>query len=198
VPRRKSKAELPDDLVPHPRFGSKPIPSGNVVLAGEIDRGFYRRPQEVFFPESAIPADLSRQNYSVSPRKWYVDILKTCRDCRRPFLFFAKEQQYWYETLRYFIDSDCVRCVECRKLQQTLRQHHGRFSRLVNVKLLSDSELEELTDDAHALWVDGCLHNENTLRRINNLAQKRIAKRQSAMRLKRLVDGLKGDAGKKS
>ncbi len=41
-------------------------------------------------------------------------MLAVCRTCARTFLFFAREQQYWYEDLHFYIDTDCVHCPTCR------------------------------------------------------------------------------------
>ena len=62
----------------------------------------YLSNRRAYFPESAIPADESRQNYSVIPRLCYVDELRRCRKCDRDFIFFAREQHFWYEVLRFW------------------------------------------------------------------------------------------------
>ncbi|WP_405632352.1 zinc-ribbon domain containing protein [Pseudoalteromonas sp. Ld20] len=41
--------------------------------------------------------DPRKQRYCIYPRNLYIDIQKQCVDCHRPFIFFAKEQQYWFE-----------------------------------------------------------------------------------------------------
>ena len=88
------------NVVHHPRYGSEIVPSGRVG-EGVVIPGPPAWSEDVTFPESAIPADVRKQNFStMSHLHWYVDTLRGCRTCERPFLFFASEQQYWYETLR--------------------------------------------------------------------------------------------------
>ena len=148
----------------------------------------YDRPP--VFPESAIPADVSRQNYSVMPRPYYVDMLKGCRKCERDFIFFAREQQYWYEELGFCIDADCVHCPECRRSIRQLRQVFQRFSRLIGRGIdgdLSEQELVTLLEDAVFLWEAGVLSNEHKLRRLKNLAKARIAESEATTAIDRLV-----------
>ena len=38
----------------------------------------------------------------------YFDAKRVCRKCERPFLFFAEEQKYWYEDLRFPLEADCL------------------------------------------------------------------------------------------
>ncbi|MFN9541417.1 MAG: zinc-ribbon domain containing protein, partial [Planctomycetota bacterium] len=49
--------------------------------------------------DSAVRADVSRQNYSVCPRYWYVDATFRCSRCSETFKFTAAEQKRWYEEL---------------------------------------------------------------------------------------------------
>jgi len=106
-------------LVPHPRFGAAIVPSNNDIPYDVVRKSCFRYQRQTIFPETAIRADTSRQNYSVVPLEYYVDILKECRNCKRQFIFFALEQKYWYEELRFWIDADCVRCPKCRKQKRT-------------------------------------------------------------------------------
>ncbi|GJM07834.1 MAG: hypothetical protein DHS20C11_01100 [Lysobacteraceae bacterium] len=94
--KRKSKYKA---YVPHPRYGDKPVYSGESFTLEEIHSAFWRYRGEAVFPESAVAADVDKQNYSIFPRKVYVDIEKACRECGRHFLFYALEQRYWFEEL---------------------------------------------------------------------------------------------------
>jgi Probable zinc-ribbon domain len=84
-------------------------------------------------PNTAIAADLSRQVLATVPVTHYFDMECKCRDCGRQFIFFAKEQKHWYEDLGFSLNSDCVRCVECRKQQQGLGQERERYEMLCHV-----------------------------------------------------------------
>ena len=65
--------------------------------------------------DSAIRADISKQNFSVCPRHWYIDAVFECCDCKKDFTFSANEQKFWYEERQFWIDSKPKRCVSCRK-----------------------------------------------------------------------------------
>jgi hypothetical protein len=64
---------------------------------------------------TAIPADISRQNYSVCPRYWYVDAEYQCRRCKQPFIWSAAEQQVWFEEYFFWIDVHASCCLACRQ-----------------------------------------------------------------------------------
>src|SRR5262245_22376954 len=139
---------LPSDLVAHPRFGRKVRPSGHRVDPDKLRASFWQYQNEVLFPESAIPADTTRQNHGVCNRPWYVDILKACVKCGRGFLFFAEEQRFWYEDLGFFVDADCIRCPECRAAERTLRNRFNRYAKATAAPSLDDEALARHVDDA--------------------------------------------------
>jgi hypothetical protein len=188
----KKTRSVPIDLVKHPRFGSTIRPSGFEVDAGTLRASFWRYHDETIFPETAIPANLQKQNYLTIPCGWYVDVLKTCRDCRRKFIFYALEQQHWYEVLRFNLDADCVRCPECRKADQTLRRRFLRFSKSIQRKDLSNEELATLVADAVFLWDNGLLSKRDKLNRIRNQARRRIPDHSATRDIETLVAGLDG------
>jgi hypothetical protein len=151
------------------------VPSGVILTRQQIQEASLEYRQDIIFPESAIMADYRRQNFSTLPRHYYyVDVLRECRACHRPFLFFAREQQYWYEVLRFYSDADCVECAECRRSDRTLRLRFKRYSENVTRTDLPDEELATLVSDAVFLWRAGLLRNEQLLRRLRNLARRRI------------------------
>lgn len=64
----------------------------------------------------AIASNPSKMNYSVSPKYLaYFDKKITCSTCKKEFIFSAKEQQYWFETLKFWHESYPTKCLECRK-----------------------------------------------------------------------------------
>ncbi|WP_146406829.1 zinc-ribbon domain containing protein [Allorhodopirellula heiligendammensis] len=83
----------------------------------EVRLGWWASPEDRI-PETAIEARPSQQIKATIPVTHYVDLKRRCRDCSRPFIFFAEEQQYWCETLHFYVGADCVRCTECRKEQR--------------------------------------------------------------------------------
>jgi hypothetical protein len=184
------KPRLPHDLVKHPRFGTTIRRSGFTVDADTVLDSFWRYRFETIFIETAIPANLQKQNYNMIPCGWYVDVLKTCRDCRRRFIFYAVEQQHWYEVLGFKLDADCVRCPECRKTDQTLRRRFQRFSKAVQRTDLSDDELATLVEDAIFMWDNGLLTKRDKLNRIRNRARRTIPDHPSTRQIENLTAGL--------
>ena len=186
--------DYPKDLVPHPRFGDRSVPSGFDVPHDVIKTCYcYARPP--VFPASAIPADVSRQKYSVRPRRCYVDMLKGCRKCGRDFLFFAREQQFWYEELGFWVDAECIHCPECRRSNHHLRQRFHRFSRFIRRNETSAEELAILVEDAVFLFESGVLRNEQKLRRLKNLARARIPESQASRAIEGLIAGIEERKG---
>ena len=179
-------------LVPHPRYGATVIPSGQGIGGDAVRESFWRYANETIFPESAIRADVSRQNRSVFPRGCYVDTLKRCRKCERPFLFFALEQRHWFEVLGFWIDADCVLCPECRAVDQRLRRHFRRYSERITCPDLTDRQLETLLADAVHLAECGVLKDRDRLRRLRTLARRRIPASGALGVLSAFLDGLQG------
>ena len=161
-------------VVSHPRYGSAVVRSGTTATPEEVRASYWQYKEADIFPESAIAADISKQNFTTFPRAYYVDMRKTCRDCKREFIFFAREQQHWYEELGFYIDADCERCFPCRKSERTIPRHFRRYSELIAKKTLTDDELVTVVRDAIALWNAGVLRDEQRLRRFRNLARRRI------------------------
>jgi len=182
------------NLVPHPRYGSCPVPSGCKASRKEIRRSYWSYATETIFPESAIPAEVARQNYTVFPRRYYVDILKQCQTCGRSFIFFAREQQHWYEVLGFYIDADCVHCPECRRTDQQLRRRFRRYSENIGRADLHDREFAALVSDAVYLWHAGVICDEQRLRRLRNLARRRIPGSTETTNIEQAIIGLeRGD-----
>lgn len=185
-------------VVPHPRYGNGIRPSEFKVDAGTVRASFWRYHDQTIFPESAIPANIQKQSVSAVPCRWYVDVLKECRDCRRQFIFYAAEQQHWYEELRFPLDADCVRCPECRKTDQTLRRRLQRYSRAITRGNLTDDEFVILVRDTIFVWRNGLLKKRDKLNRIRNEARRRIPNHAATREIERLIveKGALDDAAK--
>jgi hypothetical protein len=166
--------KIPKNIVPHPRYGATPIPSALIVPEKEIRVGYWGLLHAQIFPDTVLLADSSKQNYSLYPRKYYVDILRTCLTCRRPFIFFAREQRYWYETLGFYVDANCVHCPVCRRNMQTQKRRLRRYSDLLAKNKYTDEDLMHLVDDGTLLLDVGILRNLTRLGKLKNDAQKRI------------------------
>ena len=98
---------------------------------------------------TSVRADLTRQTQATMPVEYYFDEMRSCLDCKRRFLFFALEQQYWYETLGFSLDANCVRCTDCRRQQHQIAQWRRRYEELCHV---TSTTLDESLE-----WAEICL-----------------------------------------
>jgi predicted nucleotidyltransferase len=146
---------VPDDLVPHPRYGSGPIWTS--LRVPERWRRFWRYRSERAIEGTAVKADTGKQQFACVQPQYYLDTICTCVDCRRKFIFFALEQKHWFEELGFKLDAWAVRCPECRPKEREPRRRRTRFSRAVVRKDLTDEELATLASDCAYLVRDGSL-----------------------------------------
>jgi hypothetical protein len=147
-------------FVTHPRYGRRPRITGlnpETDYAGDVFLHWHS-PGESRIPNTAIPADLSRQSPATVPVTHYFDAKRLCRDCGRPFIFFAEEQKYWYEELGFPLESDCVRCVVCRKNQQGLEQKRERYEELFHVADRTMEQDLEMADCCLSLVESAVFH----------------------------------------
>lgn len=134
--------------VEHPRYGQRPRITGlnpQTVYGGDVFIHWHSS-KEFRIPNTAIQADLSRQTPATVPVTHYYDVKRECLDCGKPFIFFAEEQKYWYEELGFGLDSDCVRCVFCRKRQQGLTLKRVRYEELFHVTDRTTKESIEMAE----------------------------------------------------
>ena len=175
----------------HPRYGSAPCPSGVKIPEEELRRGFWRLHGDTIFLETALIAQTEKQNFAVFPRKYYVDVLRSCRTCHRPFIFFAKEQRYWFETLRFFVDADCVHCPDCRHESRAVQRRLRRYSDLFAKNGTTRKELMFLVDDAIYLLGHGVLKNLSNIGSVKNRALKEIPEYVGVAALIEAIDAAK-------
>jgi hypothetical protein len=64
----------------------------------------------------ALVADITQQKYcDYTPYLAYFDIEMKCENCKQEFIFSAKEQQFWYENLHFWVQSRPKQCLACRQ-----------------------------------------------------------------------------------
>ncbi|MCW8931552.1 MAG: zinc-ribbon domain-containing protein [Gammaproteobacteria bacterium] len=148
----KKRKSMYKSYVYHPRYGDKPIYTGACYPTSKILQAHWQYDETSIFPETAILADTNLQNYSVYPIEIYVDIEKKCRDCNHWFLFFAQEQKYWFEILRFYVDSDCVKCIDCRKKDHNIKSMINDYEKLVKNQNRSRKETSKLKNIALELF----------------------------------------------
>jgi hypothetical protein len=179
----KRKTDKYRDYVDHPRYGRRPNKTGlnpspidanvrlhwNTTTHKEIVAQYEsilgkRWPYGDFsaytsgtkrIPGTAIVADVSKQIRATVPVTHYFDLERRCRDCNRQFIFFAEEQRYWYEELGFGLESDCIRCTDCRKKQQGIAWLRERYESLFHVETKSEELTLELADCCVRLVEEG-------------------------------------------
>ncbi|MGC4007007.1 MAG: zinc-ribbon domain containing protein [Pirellulales bacterium] len=93
--------------------------------------------------DKAVRADISKQNYSVCPRHWYIDAVINCNRCDREFVFSVDEQRYWYEELGFWVDSRATQCRECRKELRELKMLKQEYDRDITAGLTRNAGVEQ-------------------------------------------------------
>lgn len=114
----------------------------DATISRDMPRHFFWRCSHLDH-ESAIRADIARQNYSVMPRHWYVDATVKCARCSESFCFTALEQKYWYEELGFYVDSFARNCTKCRKDELRQKELRQEYDRAIENALRSDSAEEK-------------------------------------------------------
>lgn len=70
--------------------------------------------------KTAIKADISKQNFTVAPRHWYIDCDLDCVKCHREFVWTAREQRVWFEQYQLNVTSRPWRCKACKMEERRL------------------------------------------------------------------------------
>ena len=175
------------EYVQHPRYGKRPNITGlnpspmdanvrlhwNTTTFKEIvaqyefivgrkwphgDYSAYAR-QTKRISNTAIVADTEKQSLAMVPITHYFDLERRCKDCERQFIFFAQEQKYWYEELGFGLESDCIRCVECRKKQQGVARLRETYESLFHLHPRTEVQTIEMATACLALIDSGVFSN---------------------------------------
>jgi hypothetical protein len=153
------------NYAPHPRFGDQPRITG--LNPSKDDPGVYLHWHNENSGEyswsgtskvisgTAVLANADKQAHALYPLSHYFDLERVCLDCDKPFLFFAEEQQYWYEELKFALNADCVRCALCRKSMHVLQQVRYRYEELEGLEARSESLEHELAETRLTLIEEG-------------------------------------------
>ena len=88
--------------------------------------------------DTAIKADITKQNYSVMPRCWYVDAWFYCEECGQEFCWAAKEQKRWFEDYTFYVQSQPRKCPTCRQKWRVAR----------DAKLIYDKYIHTVCDQS--------------------------------------------------
>lgn len=148
----------------HPRYGDKPIISNTSSTIEAIENAHWRYSSLKYFPNTVILADIKKQNYAIYPRALYVDIEEKCGTCSKAFIFFAQEQQYWFEVLGFWVDSHCTHCFECRKHARYILTLRKRYDMLTSLDNKTSSEKTQRKELANTLYCLGIIKNINKVK----------------------------------
>ena len=80
---------------------------------------------------TAIQANISKQDYTVVPRYWYVDTYFRCSDCACDYVWSALEQKEWFETYEFYVDARPGQCRGCRAKRRDAIQLRKEYDALV-------------------------------------------------------------------
>ncbi|MEM5508305.1 zinc-ribbon domain containing protein [Pseudoalteromonas sp. AS71] len=148
----------------HPRYGDKPIVSNTSSTIEAIENAHWRYSSLKYFPNTVILADIKKQNYAIYPRALYVDIEEKCGTCSKAFIFFAQEQQYWFEVLGFWVDSHCTHCFECRKHARYILTLRKRYDILTSLANKTSNEKTQRKELANTLYCLGIIKNINKVK----------------------------------
>lgn len=92
----------------------------------------------------ALLANPRKQQYcDQTPYLFYIDYEKECTTCHEKFIFKKEEQLYWYEELKFWVQSVPVNCLSCRKKVR----HQKELSRLLEKETIKGyEELIKISD----------------------------------------------------
>lgn len=144
--------------VEHPRYGRGPRITGlnpsdqpwkeSVFLHWHSGEG-------IRIPNTAIVANTDKQLPATIPVTHYFDSKRVCRRCRAYFIFFAEEQRYWYEELRFPLDADMVECACCRKHERKLKEARQEYEDLMTREERGEEETLRLVENGLFLVEEG-------------------------------------------
>ncbi|WHI50184.1 zinc-ribbon domain containing protein [Microbulbifer sp. MLAF003] len=80
--------------------------------------------------------------------------------------FFANEQKHWFEGLGFYVDADCIKCVDCRKNDQNIKLMQKRYQILSVKKDRNAKEASELKGIALELFQLGYIKDLSKVNRI--------------------------------
>jgi hypothetical protein len=150
-------------FVNHPKYGNTPIITNYKLSEKESQYLDLKFGKDNYFSNTAILANVSKQNFGFYGLELYVDTKVRCRDCERPFIFFALQQQYWFETLKFWIDSRCVRCYECYQNRKEIIAWQKTYQILSLKEDKTNDELKKLKQVALELYQIGVIKKSRKL-----------------------------------
>ena len=179
-----------ENYVIHPRFGQGPRITGLTIP--NLNNPNTPRPKG-FILDTAVRANIAKLPYEIIPTELYHDLKRVCRSCNQNFIFFAEEQQYWYEDLKLPLQADAVNCVTCRRKVRELKNLKSRYDDLVHQKRTA-IESVELIENAIILIEEG-VFMKKIISNLKYIARSEpdIDEQQTASLIKKLDDLIQKD-----
>ncbi|MDR0870175.1 MAG: zinc-ribbon domain containing protein [Planctomycetaceae bacterium] len=112
-------------------------------MTGDIDVKQY--PEHFFYGairldlSSAKKANISRQNFTVVPRHWYIDAWFICKECNEEFCWSKEVQRFWFEEAGTYVWAHPSLCRDCWLKHQERKQLRKQYDSLIGKALESDS-----------------------------------------------------------
>ena len=106
----------------------------------EMPAHFFYRSVRIDY-DTAVRSDPAKQNCSICPRYWYVDVIFLCDRCGAEFVFSAAEQRVWYEDYGFWVDSVPRHCLMCRRDLRSLKAVRQEYDQSVT-HVLEHGDLE--------------------------------------------------------
>jgi len=123
-----------EEFAEHPRYGRGPRFTGlNPTKESSPGCGFpWWLDTNVRIPNTAVKAQILKQRVTYTPGLvyFYFDTVVTCAVCGKQFIFFAEEQKFWYETLKFILSSWPKKCEPCRREERKgprLKAHYDEL-----------------------------------------------------------------------
>lgn len=93
--------------------------------------------------KKAIKANPILQNYAWNPHYAYYDSQCKCKNCNADFIFSKEEKKHWFESLKFWIYSVPIHCINCRMEIRQLKLENKILSTILK-KEESNISSEEL------------------------------------------------------
>lgn len=115
---------------------------------GFIDSDFGWACDACLQSKKAIKGSPTSQNYCWHPNYAHFDSNKICTNCGSNFIFSKEEKKYWYESLKFWIDSEPVNCLKCRREIRHYKSENKILSEILRNEEseISISELEKVVE----------------------------------------------------
>ena len=187
--KHRSSQRTCDDaalLAPHPRereMSRRSHGRAADMTATEIQAKVWQLRHGTVMADTAVLANVESQNTGWSPRPVYADVLKRCTACKRPFLFYAAEQRFWFETLRFDTIVDCQKCAPCRKHDRRVKASLERYATALNAARLDAKVMKTFIDDTLFLFEHGLVRNLSRVGAIKNRARRELPAYSGTQRL---------------